>query len=160
MTPRYGLLALALVVTAILAFLPAEEPEDEIVSPVRRAAEGRPAPAKAPTPAVDASPSEKPMFVPKAGADPFAAQSFRPPPPPPPRIVPPPPMAPPLPFGFVGMWTENGQDVVFLSQRDAVLSASKGQTLAGGWRLDDVQAGALLFTYMPMNQQKTLRIAP
>jgi hypothetical protein len=160
MTPRHGFLALALVVTAILAFLPAEEPEEEIVSPVRRAADGRPAPAKAPAPAVDGRSGEKPIFAPKAGADPFPVQSFRPPPPPPPRIVPPPPMAPPLPFGFVGMWTENGQEIVFLSQRDAVLSASKGQTLAGGWRLDDVRAGTLLFTYMPMNQQKTLRIAP
>lgn len=160
MTPRHGFLALALLVTGILAFLPAEEPEDEIVSPVRRATDGRPAPAKAPAPAVDARSGEKPAFSPKSGADPFAVQSFRPPPPPPPRIVPPPPMAPPLPFGFVGMWTENGQEIIFLSQRDMVLSATKGQTLAGGWRLDEVQAGMLLFTYMPMNQQKTLRIAP
>ncbi|MCU0841606.1 MAG: hypothetical protein MUC79_07795 [Thiobacillaceae bacterium] len=160
MTARQGFLALVLVVTAILAFLPAEETEDEIVAPVRRVADGRPAPAQAPAPAVDGSFSEKPAFDPKAGADPFAVQSFRPPPPPPPKIVPPPPMAPPLPFTFVGMWTENGEEIVFLSQRDTVLSASKGQTLAGGWRLDAVQAEMLLFTYMPMNQQKTLRIAP
>lgn len=160
MTRRHLFLALALVVTAILAFLPAEEPEKEIVAPARRAADVRPAPAKAPISAVDVNSGEKPTFTPKSGADPFAVQSFRPPPPPPPRIAPPPPMAPPLPFGFVGMWTENGQEIIFLSQRDAVLSASKGQTLAGGWRLDEVQAGALLFTYMPMNQQKTLRIAP
>lgn len=161
MTRRQLLLGLALLVAAGLAFLPPpQEPDVEIVAPARPKAAARPAPAQA---QAAAPTSLKPAFAAEAGADLFAAQSFRPPPPPPPKVVPappPPPMAPPIPYGYVGTWTENGQETVFLSQGDRVLHVRRGVSLAGGWRLDDVQPGALQFTYEPLNQQKTLRISP
>lgn len=168
MNPRHLILGLALVGTAILAFLPTEEPEDQIVAPVRRVkapatpASGNPAPDK-PTPPSASEAVGRPAFAVDAETDLFPSQSFRPPPPPPPKFVPPPPpppMAPPLPYGFIGAWTEQGVETVFLSQGDRVLPVRKGTSLTGGWRLDDVQPGSLLFTYEPLNQQKTLRIAP
>lgn len=160
MNRRHLLLGLALLVAAGLAFLPPPEPEVEVVAPVRHAAGPRPAAAVA---SPQAAASMKPALAVAAGADLFPVQSFRPPPPPPRKIVPlppPPPMAPPIPFGYVGTWTENGQETVFLSQGDRVLHVRRGVALAGGWRLDDVQPGGLLFTYEPLNQQKTLRISP
>lgn len=164
MNPRHLILGLALAGAAILAFLPAREPADEIVTPIRRAK----APAvpiatnPAPPPATGGE-AGRPEFTAEAESDLFPPQSFRPPPPPPPKYVqpaPPPPMAPPLPYGFIGAWTENGEETVFLSQGDRTLSVRKGMKLAGGWRLDDIQPGSLLFTYEPLNQQNTLRIAP
>ncbi len=164
MNHRHWILAIALVVIAILAFMPTDESDLEVVVPARH--------PTAPTKALDMrlAPAPKPelatvrqAFVAEARTNLFPAQSFRPPPPPPPKIVPvppPPPMAPPLPFAFIGAWTENGQETVFLSQGDRVLHARKGMTLSGGWRFDSQQPGGLVFTYEPLNQQKTLRIAP
>ena len=94
-------------------------------------------------------------------ADLFPAQSFRPPPPPPPKpAAPPPPMSPTLPFTFVGAWLENGRQTVFLEQGAMLLSVHVGDRLPGGWRLDAHTPESLTFTYVSLNQQSTLRIAP
>jgi len=106
-------------------------------------------------------PPAMPRFSESTGPNLFPAQSFRPP-----RIqaaarvVAPPPMAPDLPFTYVGAWTEQGRETVFLSQGDAVLSAHLGEDLPGGWRLDSVEPDSLTFTYLSLNQQRNLRIAP
>lgn len=157
MTRRHGILALALAAAVILAFLPVREQEEDIVAPARHLQVGR-------QPAAPLAPrTAKPVFPKVAATDLFPAQSFRPPPPPPPKltpVAPPPPTAPPLPFGFVGIWTENDKETVFLTMGDRVLSTGKGQSPVNGWRLDDVQPGSLVFTYEPLNLQKTLRISP
>jgi len=140
--PRHGLLAVALLITLVAAFLPQDEGlEDEGVvevaerpgptsqaqqpaSPVSYAQDGR----------SDFSPTSRAQdrstaqnysgpvnrdlrVAPKPLADLFPAQSFRPPPPPPPPArpapPPPPPTAPALPFKFVGAWQEDGRDTVF-----------------------------------------------
>lgn len=161
MSPRHLLLGGALAAAVYLSVFPPvnEEEEPQVVAPIRRAAPAVASPVAAPAAGI----SGRPAFTEAAAADLFPVQSFRPPPPPPPKIIPPPPpppMAPPLPFTFVGIWTEEGRETVFLNQGERVLFAHKGEKVAGGWRLDDVQTGSLLFTYEPLNQQKTLRISP
>lgn len=157
MKPRHLLLGAALLASAGLALLPGPEPVDGVVAPVARGARPVPAPAGMPPPSARAA---RPRFDPGTGADLFPAQSFLPPPSRSVAPPPPPPEAPALPFAYVGAWTENGVETVFLAQGERVLSVRAGERLAGGWRLDTVQPEALAFTYEPLNQPRTLRIAP
>ncbi|MEW5769460.1 MAG: hypothetical protein AB1831_03760 [Pseudomonadota bacterium] len=163
MTPRHAILALLLAGTLAAAFWPQPEEEEGsgVVVAVKRAAR---ASAPAAVPAAPQATAEAARFPAGDAANLFPAQDFRPPPPPPSKPVPPPPppppMAPPVPFGFIGAWNENGAATVFLSSGDQVVSARAGALLPGGWRLDTVGADALTFTYVSLNQQRTLRIAP
>jgi len=166
MNRRYLLLALLLAGTLAAAFWPGEKPADTVVEPVRKAA--RPAPARHPesssavrTDNTVAEPDgARPAFDPEVTADLFPAQSFMPPPLPPPAAPPAPPMAPSLPFTFLGQWSEGDTTTVFLDQGDSTLLAHSGERLPGGWQLDAITPGAIVFTYVPLNQQRTLRTAP
>jgi hypothetical protein len=96
-------------------------------------------------------------------ADLFPAQTWQPPPPKPQPVVlppPPPPSPPPLPFNYIGRWAEGSSEVVFLAQGERVLPARKGETLAGSWRVDEIAPALMTLTYLPLNMQQTLRIAP
>jgi hypothetical protein len=68
-------------------------------------------------------------------------------------------MAPPLPFKYVGRWTDEQGETVFLSLGERVLTARTGQKL-DQWRLDKVEADLLGFTYLPLDQQRQLRLTP
>src|SRR5687768_571997 len=57
-------------------------------------------------------PPGDPLSTRRPGAPPPEQQAVQPPPPSPPP--PPPPQAPPLPFTYLGKWTENGQTTVYL----------------------------------------------
>lgn len=165
MKPRHLVLGALLVAASAAAFWPSAEAPVEVVEPVQRAA--RPSGAVALT-QIEAAPAtaspmrSHPPLAAEPAADLFPSQSFRPPPPPMEEQAepPPPPMAPPLPFGYLGAWTENGRLTVFLAQGGQTLCAEKGERLPGGWRIDDATPESVLFTYEPLNQQKTLRIAP
>lgn len=174
MTRRHGVLAVLLLATLGAAFWPGQEALDEadpmdagaVVEAMPR---GRPAPVSQPagtTQAAEAlagAPAATTRLAPGLTADLFPAQSFRPPPrplPPAPVLPPPPPMAPPLPYTFVGAWHEDARPTVFLEQGNLLLSAHVGDTLPGGWRLDRFEPDGLGFTYLALNQQRTLRIAP
>ena len=105
--------------------------------------------------------SPAPRFALHSGRDLFPAQTFKPPPPKPaPPPPPPPPTAPPVPFVFIGAWTEDGRETLFLGQGERTLSVHRGDVLPGGWRLDEIKPDALTLTYLSLNQQRTLRIAP
>lgn len=96
------------------------------------------------------------------GADLFAAQSWKPPPPPPAKLVTPPPLppqAPPLPFKYVGRWADDQGETVFLASGERVQSVRAGQRLEQ-WRLDKVSPDSLVFTYLPLDQQRSLRLTP
>lgn len=162
MKPRQAILGLLLAGALAAAFWPRGEEggEEEVVEPVRKPAAASAGQPQAAAPARP-GPSARPRFAPAFLADLFPSQSFRPPPPPPPKpLPPPPPMAPPLPFSFIGAWSEAGKETVFLAQGERTFTTQKGGKLAGGWRLDELTASALVFTYEPLNQQRTLRIAP
>ncbi len=82
-------------------------------------------------------------------------------PPPPPRYVPPPPppppQAPPLPFSYMGRWQEAGQTTYYLTRGSLPVSVRPNQVLDGMWRLEPVSGGSLNFTYLPLNQTRSLR---
>jgi hypothetical protein len=80
-----------------------------------------------------------------------------PPPPPPPYVPPPPPQAPPLPFSYMGRWQEAGQTTYYLTRGTTPISVRAGQVLDGAWRLEPVANGMLNFTYLPLNQTRSLR---
>ena len=67
------------------------------------------------------------------------------------------PAAPPLPFQYFGRITENGKTEVFLMRGDELLSVAPGQTL-GEYRVDQVGAGSIAFTYLPLKARQTLEI--
>lgn len=82
---------------------------------------------------------------------------FIPPPPPPPAYVAPQPQAPALPFGYMGRWQEANQTTYYLERGTLPVSVRPGQVLDGVWRLEPVSGGILNFTYLPLNQTRSLR---
>ena len=169
MQPRHAALALLLAGTLAAAFWPGEDDslEGDVVEAVARPQRPLPPPDLGPaSPPSDASalPDAQPRarFAMAGAANLFPAQSFRPPPKPvaPAPVLPPPPMAPPIPFTFVGAWHEEGQETVFLERGGQLITTHAGETLPGGWRLDTVAPEGLTFTYVSLNQQRTLRIGP
>lgn len=129
----------------------------EVVAAVLRPADSR----LAPTPPAEVA-EASPVRFPGGGADLFPAESWRPQPPPVVRVEPPPPpppMAPPLPFKYLGRWSDELGETVFLAQGDSLVTARAGQRLAA-WRLDKVGAHSLEFTYEPLNQSRQLRLTP
>jgi len=167
MKPRQIMLALGLAATLAAAFWPRPKDEAKVVGTEAMDTDVVGAVAKRER-------GHKPASVPQAQdarqerqlgtlrGNLFPAQTWRPPPPPPPKVVPlppPPPVAPPLPFQYLGRWKEGGKDVIFLVQGGRVLKAQVGDALAG-WHLDQATDNALTFTWVPLNMQQTLRIAP
>lgn len=92
----------------------------------------------------------------------FASKSwYVPPPPPPPAPVaaPAPPSAPPLPYTFVGSYTEGNQATVyFLTAGDRVYDVKAGDTLDRIYSVDSVENGVMTLTYKPLNIRQTLAV--
>jgi len=73
-------------------------------------------------------------------------------------LPPPPPTAPPLPFTYMGKLDQDSDGVqVFLLQGDKVLTVNVGSNVNQLWRLDGESDVDLVFTYLPLDQQKVLR---
>jgi hypothetical protein len=107
----------------------------------------------------------------------FVRNPFGPPPPPPappappprpaqtviagpPAPPPPPPPPPPLrvPYRYVGMLNETGAlSTVFLSLGGVLITASPGDTLEGGYRLEKIAPREL--TFMQLQQNQIVRLA-
>jgi hypothetical protein len=184
MTPfmRRMLLGVALVGTAVAAI--ESEKLDKgapataaaVAAPARsdRGAAERPGAAPAALPAtparavVDLTALERRLSggTPAAEAPPdvFPAKSWVPPPPPvaprPVRVEPPKPVAPPLRFKYLGQMEEAGQKVVFLELGDRSHAVRKGESVEGGYRVEDITAAAIVFTYTPLGERQTLPIDP
>ncbi|MFA5082770.1 MAG: hypothetical protein WC474_09515 [Hydrogenophilaceae bacterium] len=157
MSARRIVLVLALLAALLLAFWP-QPKEAGVVEPAHRAARsGAAVSTGGPRPAVASAPVAR--FASLTG-DLFPSQTWQPPPPKARPIVapPPPPPAPPgFPFAYSGRWLEGGEERVFLSQGETLLRVKSGDVVAGQWRLDKLEEGSLVFTYLPLDMQKTLR---
>jgi len=95
-----------------------------------------------------------------AKADLFPEQTWHippPPPPPAPIVPPPPPQAPALPFAYMGRWLEGGETTWYLTRGNVPLAVRPGEVLDGVWRLEAPGADTLNFTYLPLNQTRSLR---
>jgi len=96
-----------------------------------------------------------------AGAKPVAPKPTKvvaPPPPPPP----PAPTAPPLPFVAIGSIegpdATAGQKIAFLQQQDTLLVVRKGEAIGPLYRVEDISADRVEFTYLPLNQRQWLSL--
>ena len=90
----------------------------------------------------------------------FASHSWYVAPPPPPAVAaapPPPPAAPPFPYTFVGSYAPAGEKpVFFLARADRVIDAHLGDRLDGVFEFEKVEAGQLIFNYLPLNIRQSL----
>ncbi|MBB5020336.1 hypothetical protein HNQ59_003655 [Chitinivorax tropicus] len=100
----------------------------------------------------------------EAGSDPFHSgkknmepvvdPANQPPPPPPPPPVPSGP--PPLPFAYLGKLQRGSQLDIYLDFQGQNLIAHVGETVAGGYRLDSVDAAGIHFTYLASGEKQVL----
>jgi hypothetical protein len=96
----------------------------------------------------------------------FAARSWRPAPPPipvkaiEPPSTPPAPTAPPLPFKYIGNMQNGKTQVVFVAKNDQDYSVRIGDTIDNTYRLDEMSANMITFTYLPLNEKQTLAVPP
>jgi hypothetical protein len=98
-------------------------------------------------------------------SDPFSArppgapapeQQAAPPPPPPP----PPPQAPPLPFTYMGKWTENGQTTVYLSQGERHVAVRGPGKLNETYVVESIDDRQMVLNYVPLGIRQVLPLAP
>jgi len=162
MTTRQRLLAAALVATLAAAFWPAGEDDIEVVERSRPRRELPAAAPQAAEPGIGARPAEPASAerLPRMQANLFPSQTWVPPPPPYTPPPPPPPAPPPLPFKYLGRWVDDGRLTVFLMQGDQPIPVESGQVLPGNWRVDEITARSVVFTYLPLDMQSTLGITP
>lgn len=67
------------------------------------------------------------------------------------------PSAPPLPFRYFGRLTENGKTEVFVMRGEELLSIDAGQQ-HGEYRVEQVSASQISFTYLPLKTRQTLEL--
>ncbi len=69
---------------------------------------------------------------------------------------PPPPQAPPLPFTYLGMLDDKNETIAFLGQQDTNYAVKKGDVINGTYRIEEVESGRVVLTYLPLDQRQTL----
>lgn len=93
-------------------------------------------------------------------ADLFQSHAWTVPPPPKPAATaeaPAKPVAPPLPYSYMGKLEDAPQGTLFLlSANNKVYTVLQGELIDRVWRVDDEDATALHFTYVPLALPRTL----
>jgi len=64
--------------------------------------------------------------------------------------------APPLPFAYLGKWTQDGHTTVFLSRDQSSYAAHVGENLDSDYRVDAIEENRILLTYLPLGIQRVL----
>jgi hypothetical protein len=67
------------------------------------------------------------------------------------------PSAPPLPFQYIGKWTQDGKTEVLVMRGEELVAIEAGQKL-GEYRVDKIGATSIAFTYLPMKTRQTLEL--
>jgi len=85
-----------------------------------------------------------------------------PPPPPPPKMSkgykPPPPPPPALPFKSIGRMEEGGAVTAFLLGTDRTYAVRTGDTIDGNYRVEEVTARHVVFTFLPLKARQELSL--
>ena len=79
-----------------------------------------------------------------------------PPPPPPPPLPPPVPTAPPLPFTYLGRYESPQAQIIILLKGDRIYNVSVGEVIENTYLVEQVAAGTVYMTYLPLNIKQTL----
>lgn len=140
------------------------EGSDEVVAALPRAS----APAGAPAPAGDDQvrlewlkrrPGEDlPRTDPFSAQAPGGPQQVQAPPPPPPP--PPPPQAPPLPFTYLGKWTEQGQTTIFLGRGERHVAVRGPGKLDDTYSVESIDERQIVLNYIPLGIRQSLPLVP
>ena len=98
--------------------------------------------------------------VDKAEQNLFVAKSWYILPPPSPEVGKPvAPAAPRLPFAYMGkLQEESGRLIVYLSKGEQTYSVSQGDVIDDTYRIDAIESGQIVMTYLPLTVQQTLSI--
>jgi hypothetical protein len=83
------------------------------------------------------------------------ARGARPAPAPPPA-----PVAPPLPFRYLGRYVDGGRAAVYLARGDEPVLAVRGETLPGGYRVEEVAPDVVTLVYLPLGTRQRLPVPP
>jgi len=67
-----------------------------------------------------------------------------------------PPAAPPLPFTYLGKWTERDRVAVVLSKEGRSYVAHANDILDGAYRVDRIEPTRVTMTFLPLGAQQTL----
>jgi len=70
------------------------------------------------------------------------------------------PAAPPLPFRYLGTYTDAGQRTVYLARGDEPVLAAPGAQLGADYRVEDVSPDAVTLLYVPLGTRQRLPIPP
>jgi hypothetical protein len=65
------------------------------------------------------------------------------------------PVIPALPFRYFGRLSENGKTDVFVMRGDDLIAIKPGQQI-GDYRVDEIAASGIRFTYLPLKTKQTL----
>jgi hypothetical protein len=96
-----------------------------------------------------------------AKSDPFSDGPTDPPPatlrdtPPPP---PPAPQAPPLPFSYVGKWTEDGRTIVFLARGGNNVAVRGPGKLDDAYAVESIDDKQMVMKYLPLGKPQVLSL--
>lgn len=69
------------------------------------------------------------------------------------------PSAPPLPFRFMGRYTEDGRPAVFLLQADQTWVAQEGEMVAGNYKVERIDSNSIHMRFLPLNVVQVLELA-
>lgn len=86
----------------------------------------------------------------------YVARPAPPPPPPPLPPPPPPPSAPPLPFVFLGKYTEGDLNLVIMTFGSRVITASVGEVIDKTYRVERIEPSNVVLTYLPLGSSQSL----
>lgn len=165
MKPYRIALFLALLAALAASFWPmpdAEAPEADFAAPVRRdrAASATPAgpnPVGAATTGPRLTPEPLADLFPGLVADDTEAQEAETIAAPDTEAV---PVMPPMPFQYLGRWTEAGKEKLFLTRDEHLIETRVGEVIDGVWQVRQSQENSLTVVYLPLEQVTVLRIAP
>lgn len=89
----------------------------------------------------------------------FVAKSWYVPPPPVKVQAPATPTAPPMPFTYMGkLQEESGRLIIYLVKGEQTYSVSPGDVIDDTYRIDGIQGGQIVMTYLPLTVKQTLPI--
>jgi hypothetical protein len=65
-------------------------------------------------------------------------------------------VAPPLPFIYVGRYSDGARQVVMLLKGEQLLLVQQGDIIDNAYRLERVAAGVIELTYLPLRVRQSL----